>query len=117
MVSKSPGRNASEPTGGLEKQNPKVESPVAGRRQYGSSQLTDAAIRFGGVIGMARRQGHAKQLEKPSSPRREIGGAGSRITGDTGKSVEGERDSAGSVVARNRSNVRGAKGPCCLQWL
>jgi hypothetical protein len=117
MVSKSPGRNASEPTGGLEKQNPKVESPVAGRRQYGSSQLTDAARSFGGVIGMARRQGHAKQLEKPSSSRREIGGAGSRITGDTGKSVEGERDSAGSVVARNRSNVRGAKGPCCLQWL
>ena len=24
------------------------------------------------------------------------------------------RASAGSVVARNRSNVRGAKGPCCL---
>src|SRR6516165_10612658 len=115
MVSKSPGRNASEPIGGLENTNPKVEPSVLGRRQHGSSQLTDAAIRFGGVIGTARRQGHAKQLEKPSSPRREIGGAGSRITGDTGKSVEGERDSAGSVVARNRSNVRGAKGPCCLQ--
>src|ERR1700751_2840237 len=39
---------------------------------------------------------------------------GSRITGDPGKSVEGERDSAGSVLARKRSNVRGAKRPCCL---
>jgi hypothetical protein len=67
-----------------------------------------------GLVGTARWQGHAKQLEKPSSPRREIGGAGSRITGDPGKSVEGERDSAGSVVARKRSNVRGAKRPCCL---
>jgi hypothetical protein len=34
--------------------------------------------------------------------------------GNTGKSVDGERDSAGSVVARKRSNVRGAKRPCCL---
>ena len=33
---------------------------------------------------------------------------GSRITGDPGKSVEDERDAAGSVVARKRSNVRGA---------
>jgi hypothetical protein len=33
---------------------------------------------------------------------------GSRITGDTGKSVDGERDSAGSAVVRKRSNVRGA---------
>ena len=82
-----------------------------------SRTLTDTTVHLGGVLGAARRQGHAKQLEKPSSSRREIGGAGSRITGGTGKSVEGERDSAGSVVARNRSNVRGAKGPCCLQWL
>jgi hypothetical protein len=39
------------------------------------------------------------------------------ITGDPGKSVEGERDSAGSVAARKRSNVRGAKRPCCFKWL
>ena len=79
--------------------------------------LTEAARHSGGVVATARWQGCAEQLEKPSPSRREIDGAGSRITGDTGKSVEGERDSAGSVVARNRSNVRGAKGPCCLQWL
>jgi len=35
---------------------------------------------------------------------------GSRITGDTGKSAEGERGSAGFVVAMKRSNDRGAKG-------
>ena len=35
-----------------------------------------------------------------------------RITGDPGKSVEGERESAGSIVARKRSNVRRVKGPC-----
>jgi len=29
-----------------------------------------------GLVGTARWQGHAKQLERPSSPRREIGGAG-----------------------------------------
>src|SRR5215469_1182602 len=56
--------------------NPKVEPSVYGRRQHGSSQLTDAAGRFGGVLGTARGQGHAEQLEKRSSPRREIGGAG-----------------------------------------
>src|SRR6201988_4622832 len=40
-----------------------------------------------------------------------------RITGDTGKSAEDERVAAGSVVARKRRNVRGAKGPCHLQCL
>jgi hypothetical protein len=40
--------------------------------------------------------------------------AGSRITGNTGKSVEDERESEGSTVAEKRSNVRGAKRPCCF---
>ena len=39
---------------------------------------------------------------------------GTRITGNTGKSGTGERVTDGSVVAEKRSNVRGAKGPCCL---
>ena len=39
---------------------------------------------------------------------------GSRITGDTGKSAEGESVAVGLVVAVKRSNVRGAKKPCCL---
>jgi hypothetical protein len=30
--------------------------------------------------------------------------------------VEDERVADGPIVARKRSNVRGAKGPCCLQF-
>jgi len=38
-------------------------------------RLADAAGHSGGVVGTARWQGHAEQLEKPSSSHREIGGA------------------------------------------
>src|SRR6266571_4538553 len=77
-------------------------------------RLTDGTRHSGGVTATARWQGCAEQLEKPSSPRREIGGEGNRITGDTGKSGTGERVTEGSVVAEKQSNVCGAKGPCCL---
>jgi hypothetical protein len=70
------GRNESERGGGLESAYPGAESSTGGRRQHGSSHLTEAASHSGGVIAAARWQGRAKQLEKPSSPRREIGGAG-----------------------------------------
>src|SRR5215469_4387338 len=49
----------------------------------------------------------------PPRPASERSGAGSRITGNTGKSAEDERDSEGFIVARKRSNVRGVKGLCC----
>src|SRR5205814_245369 len=39
------------------------------------------------------------------------------VNGDTGKSGEEERVAGGSGVARKRSKVRGAKGPCHLQCL
>src|SRR2546427_8682038 len=96
MVSKSPGRNASKPIGGLENSNPKAEPPVSGRRQHGSSQLNDAARSFGGVLGTARRQGRAKQLEKPSSSRREIGGAGKPYN-RRHREVGGRREGLGRV--------------------
>jgi len=80
-------------------------------------RLTEAAKHSGGVTATARWQGCAEQLEKPSSPRRETGGEGNRITGDTGKSENGERVTEGSVVAEKQSNVCGAKGPCCLYRL
>jgi hypothetical protein len=70
MVSKSSGRNASEPRGGLVRNNPKAEPPKVGRRQHGRSQTIEAAGHFGGVVGAARWQGHAEQLVKPSSPHR-----------------------------------------------
>ena len=38
-------------------------------------RLTDAVVHLGGVEATAQRQGHAKQLEEPSSFRREIAGA------------------------------------------
>src|ERR1035441_10304071 len=41
----------------------------------------------------------------PPRPVEKSAEQGSRITGDPGKSVDGERDSAGSVVAMKRSNV------------
>jgi hypothetical protein len=55
---------------------------------------------------------------KPVSSRREIGGSWvGRITGSTGKSTDGERVAEGSVLARRRSNVRGAKRPCCRECM
>ena len=53
----------------------------------------------------------------PPRPVEKLAEQGSPITGNTGKWVDGERDSAGFVVAMKRSNVRGAKGPCHLQRL
>ena len=38
MVSESPGRNASEPTGGLDKINPEGRALLVGRRQHGMAQ-------------------------------------------------------------------------------
>src|ERR1700739_2454253 len=69
--------------------------------------------------GWKRRHGDKDMLSNWRSPPRP--GAKSseqgRITGDTGKSAEDERVAAGSGVARKRSNVRGAKGPCHLQCI
>jgi hypothetical protein len=49
----------------------------------------------------------------PPRPGEKIHGAESRITGDTGKSVDGERVAEGPAVAGKRGNARGAKRPCC----
>ena len=60
---------------------PKVSSPggrACNRKGEGSMArrtLADAVDHSGGVGATARWQGHAKQLEKPSSSRRENGGA------------------------------------------
>lgn len=74
-------------------------------------RLAEEGIHSGGVTATAGWQGCAKELEKACSSRREIGGAGNRITGKTGKSGTGER--AEGSVAGEQSNVCGAKGPCC----
>jgi len=59
-------------------------------------RLTDAADHSGGVIAAARWQGRAKQLEKPSSPRREIGGAGKPYNRKT-REVGGRREGGGGT--------------------
>ncbi len=55
MVSESPGRNESEPIGGLGKHKPRRPSPFP--KDEGSMvrrRLTDALAHSGGVIGAAR---------------------------------------------------------------
>ena len=55
MVSESPGRNASEPRSGLEKNESRRPSPlVRGEGSMAGGNLTDAIGHFGGVVGAAR---------------------------------------------------------------
>ena len=55
MVSESPGRNASEPTGGLETEKLRRPSPLGwGEGSMAWRGLTDAACHSGGVVGAAR---------------------------------------------------------------
>ena len=58
--------------------------------------LTEAASHSGGVIATARWQGCAKQLEKPSSSRREIGGAGKPYNWST-QEIGGRREGLGGA--------------------
>src|SRR3954447_16801399 len=111
MAGESPGRNESERSGGPESAKPRRPSPQPeGEGSTDRRSAADAAGRSGGVGATARRQGHVEQLEKPSSPRREIGGDKvGRITGGPGKSAEGERVAEGPAVATRRGNARGAK--------
>jgi len=74
---------------------PKVSSPGGracnreGEGSMGRRRLTDAAVHSGGVGATAWRQGHTKQLEKPSASRREIGGSkGGCITGPPGNQLK-----------------------------
>ena len=73
-------------------QNPKAEPPVFGRRQHRASQglmrrNTSAGLVGGDKVMLSNWRNPPRPVEKSSEQ-------GSRITGDTGKSVEGERDSA-----------------------
>ena len=75
---------------------PSPLDPGEGSRAY--RRVADAVRPSGGVKPTAWWQGYVEQLEKPSSPRREIGGSWvGRITGNTGKSADGERVSEGRI--------------------
>ena len=112
----SPGRNESERASGLENEWIRGSSlQLKGEGSMGCRNLTDAASRSrrGGsdstVARTCRATGEALLV-----PERNHRSKVDRITGTTGKAIEGERVADGSVVAMKRRNVRGAKGPCCL---
>jgi hypothetical protein len=76
MVSESPGRNESERRGGPESERSRRPSPQPeGEGSMMRRRLAEATCHSGGVVATARWQGHAEQLEKPSSSRQEMGGA------------------------------------------
>jgi len=115
MVSESPGRNVSEPVGGLENAlAPEAEPAFAGRRQHESSQAdrSDETFRRGVRDSTVTRAGQATGEAVLVPPRNRWSRVG-HITGATGKVADGETVAEGFVVAENRSNVRGAKEPCC----
>ena len=85
---------------------PEAEPTTIGRRQH-EQPKTDrygCSPRRGGSDSTG--QGHAKQLEKPIVPARNGRSKVGRITGNPGKSAEGERVADGSVVAMKRRNSR-----------
>ena len=109
------GRNASE-----REVAPKVSSPggrARNREGEGSTarrKPVDATGRSGGVVSDGTKtRTHGATGEALLVPTRKGGSGVSRITGNTGKSADDERVTDGLVVATKRSNVRGAKEPCC----
>ena len=109
------GRNDSE-----REVAPKMSSPGGRARNREGEGCTarrkpiEAAGRSGGVVsdGTTTRT-HRATGETLLVPARKGGSWVSRITGSTGKSADDERVAEGFAVAMKRSNVRGAKGPCC----
>jgi len=104
MASESPGRNASEPSGGLEKiMTPEAELSGSGRRQHDRSRADEAACHSGGVVRgstvtRACRATGETVLVPPRTRRSQVG----RITGTPWKSAEDETAAARLVVARKR---------------
>jgi hypothetical protein len=76
MVSELSGRNESERRGGPENVKPRRSSlQPEGEDSMGRRRLDDEADRSGGVSSDGTMTRTRWKLEKPSSPRREIGGA------------------------------------------
>ncbi len=116
IVSESPGRNASEPTGGPVTTIPEAEPSSVGRRQHGTTKSDRCVVRLrrgsrGSTVTRTCRATGEAVLVPPRNRRSKVG----RITGDPGKSAEDETVAAGPVVATKRSNSRAAKGPCCTR--
>jgi hypothetical protein len=76
--------------------------------------LTEAAGTFRRGDSDSTMARMRRETGEPSSVRCEIGGEMKPcIIGTTGKSGKAERVTEGPVVVEKRSNVRGAKRPCC----
>ncbi len=98
------------------KNNPKAEPLTVRRRQHGTAHTDRGAGHIGGVVGTARWQGHAEQLEKPSwSPSGNRWSKVARITGQTGKASEGETVQAVFIKKGGRGEM--TKAPISLQGL
>ncbi len=115
MVSESPGRKVSEPTGGPVNYKFRRPSPLLpGEGSMAFRNLTEAksSLRRGGRGSTVTRtcQATGEAVLVPSRNRRS---KVDRITGTPGKSVEDETVAAGLVVAMKRGNSCGAKEPCC----
>src|SRR6516225_5166006 len=84
----------------------------------GNRNLTDTAIppRRGGSDSTVTRTCRATG-EALLAPRRNHRSRVDRITGPTGKSIEGERVTDGFAVVLKRGNARGAKEPWRLRSL
>jgi hypothetical protein len=118
-VSESPGRNASEPIGGPDKNNLRGRVHCSGTKAAGRCRrLADETYSLwrGGRDSTVTRTCQATG-EAVLVPGRNVWSKVGRITGGPGKSVEDETVAAGLVVALKRGNARGAKGPCCTQFL
>jgi hypothetical protein len=115
MVSESPGRNASELVMASTKNKPRRPSSlVSSEGNMLRRRLTDTAQHSGGVVRdstvtrTCRATGEAVLV-----PSRNRWSKHDRITGETGKSIEGETVAARSVVAKKWGNAHRAKRPCC----
>src|ERR1700756_3946653 len=94
--------------------DPRAEPTAAGRRQHGmpKSDRCGVSPRRGvrdSTEKKTRRVASEASLVPVRNHRRKV----DRITGQTGKSIEGERVSDGSGVATKWGNAHGARGPCC----
>src|SRR6516225_8489847 len=87
---------------------------MVGRRQHDMAQTDRGgmSLRRGGRDSTVARTCRATG-EAVLAPSRNRWSKVGRITGKTGKAIEGETVAAGPVVAEKRGNARGAKGPCC----
>src|ERR1035437_6428867 len=91
--------------------NPRAELATVERRQHGVPKSDRRGISIS--AGWKRQHGDKdmpSNWRSPPRPARNHRSKVDRITGATGKSIDGERVADGSVLAMKRSNVRGAKG-------